>query len=166
MLIKGRIWKFGNDVNTDVIFPGKYTYSIKEPKEMALHAMEDADPEFAKNVKPGDAIVAGTNFGCGSSRQQAVVCLVAAGVGAIIAKSYARIYYRNTINQGLLSIINEDIADMAKSGDEIEIDTEKGEVRLGGKLFTYPPFPEDISKIIDAGGLIEFVQKKLQAQGK
>jgi 3-isopropylmalate/(R)-2-methylmalate dehydratase small subunit len=125
MIIKGRIWLFGNDVNTDVIFPGKYTYSIKDPKRYALHAMEVADPDFSKNVKPGDVIVAGTNFGCGSSRQQAVVCLVAAGVGAIIAKSYARIYYRNTINQGLLSIINDEIADIAKSGDEIKIDTEK-----------------------------------------
>ncbi|MBC8448690.1 MAG: 3-isopropylmalate dehydratase, partial [Chloroflexi bacterium] len=99
--IAGRVWKYGDDVNTDVIFPGKYTYSISDPQEMAQHALEDLDPGFVKNVRPGDVIVAGRNFGCGSSREQAVTCLKEAGVGAIVAKSFARIYFRNCINQGL-----------------------------------------------------------------
>ena len=92
---KGRAWKYGENVNTDVIFPGKYTYAVMEPAEMAKHALEDLDPNFAKNVRPGDVIVAGKNFGCGSSREQAATCLKYAGVQAVIAKSFARIFYRN-----------------------------------------------------------------------
>ena len=95
--LTGRVWKYGDDVNTDVIFPGKYTYSISDPKEMAPHALEDLDPQFATSVRPGDIIVAGKNWGCGSSREQAVVCLKEAGVGAIVARSFARIYFRNAI---------------------------------------------------------------------
>ncbi|MDH4272712.1 MAG: 3-isopropylmalate dehydratase, partial [Candidatus Aminicenantes bacterium] len=95
---KGRVWKYGDDINTDVIFPGRYTYKMMEPAEMAKHSMEDLDPEFAKNVKPGDVIIAGKNFGCGSSREQAAACLRAAGVQAVVAKSFARIYFRNAIN--------------------------------------------------------------------
>ena len=98
---KGKVWKYGDDVNTDVIFPGKYTYTIMEPQEIAKHALEDLDPEFAQKVKPGDVIVAGKNFGCGSSREQAAACLKYAGVQAVIAKSFARIYFRNAINLGL-----------------------------------------------------------------
>ena len=102
---KGRVWKYGDDVNTDVIFPGRFTYQIMEPAEMAKHALEDLDPGFAKNVKPGDVIVAGKNFGCGSSREQAAACLRAAGVQAVIAKSFARIYFRNAINLGLAVLL-------------------------------------------------------------
>jgi 3-isopropylmalate/(R)-2-methylmalate dehydratase small subunit len=161
MIIKGKVWKFGNDINTDVIFPGKYTYSIKDPKEMAEHAMEDADPDFAKNVEEGDVIIAGTNFGCGSSRQQAVTAIKYAGVGAVIAKSFARIYYRNAINLGLLAVMHDEIADIAENGEPIEIDTDKGEISLKGQIFKYPPFPEYITKIMDAGGLIPLVKEQL-----
>ncbi|MDH5466816.1 MAG: 3-isopropylmalate dehydratase, partial [Candidatus Aminicenantes bacterium] len=98
---RGKAWKYGDDINTDVIFPGKYTYSVLEPGEMARHALEDLDPGFAQSVKQGDVIVAGRNFGCGSSREQAATCLKAAGVQAVIAKSFARIFFRNAINQGL-----------------------------------------------------------------
>src|SRR4030065_2428982 len=101
MIIRGRVWKYGDDVNTDVIFPGKYTYTVSDPKEMPKHALEDLDPRFAKQVQPDDIIVAGKNWGCGSSREQAVVCLEQSKVGAIIAKSFARIYYRNCINNAL-----------------------------------------------------------------
>jgi len=101
MSIKGKVWKYGDDVNTDVIFPGKYTYTITDPKEMALHALEDLDSKFAKEVKKEDIIVAGSNFGCGSSREQAATCLKYAGIGAIVAKSFSRIFFRNAINQGL-----------------------------------------------------------------
>ena len=99
--ISGRVWKYGDDVNTDVIFPGKYTYSITDRQEMAQHALEDLDPEFVKNVRPGDIVVAGKNWGCGSSREQAVIALKEIGVGAIVARSFARIYFRNCINEGL-----------------------------------------------------------------
>ena len=99
--ITGRVWKYGDDVNTDVIFPGKYTYSLTDPAEMAKHALEDLDPAFVANVRPGDIIVAGKNWGCGSSREQAVVCLKEVGVGAIVARSFARIYFRNAINYAL-----------------------------------------------------------------
>ena len=100
-IIKGRVWKYGHNVNTDVMFPGKYTYTINDPVEMAKHALEDLDPRFAKEVRPGDIIVAGRNWGCGSSREQAVTCLRGCGLGAIIAKSFGRIYYRNCLNSAL-----------------------------------------------------------------
>jgi len=99
-MIKGKAFKYGDNINTDVIYPGKYVYTIMDPEEMAKHALEDLDPDFVKNVEKGDIIVAGKNFGCGSSREQAVTSLKYAGVSAIIAKSFARIYYRNCINNG------------------------------------------------------------------
>ena len=103
--ITGRVWKYGDNINTDVIFPGKYTYTVSEPAEMPQYALEDLDPEFAGGVQPGDIIVGGTNWGCGSSREQAVVCLSEASLGAIIAKSFARIYYRNCLNNALPAIL-------------------------------------------------------------
>ena len=106
MKIQGKVWKYGDDVNTDVIFPGKYTYTIKERSEMAKVACEDLDPEFNKNAVAGDIIVGGKNWGCGSSREQAVTCLVERGIGAIIAKGFARIYYRNCLNEGLPIIVS------------------------------------------------------------
>ena len=105
MVIRGRVWKYGDNINTDVIFPGKYTYTVSEPKDMASHALEDLDPAFAGQVQPGDIIVAGRNWGCGSSREQAAACLTAAGVGALSAGSFARIFDRNAINLGLPAII-------------------------------------------------------------
>jgi 3-isopropylmalate dehydratase small subunit len=116
MAIKGRVWKYGDNVNTDVIFPGKYTYTVSDPAEMAQYAMEDLDPRFAKEVKPGDVVVAGANFGCGSSREQAVTCLKMAGVGAIIGKSFARIYYRNCINNALPALTCAEAVDALKGG--------------------------------------------------
>ena len=119
--ITGRVWKYGDDVNTDVIFPGKYTYSISDPKEMAQHALEDLDPSFVQNVQPGDIIVAGKNWGCGSSREQAVTCLKEIGVGAIVARSFARIYFRNCINQALPIVIC-DAVEGVEAGQEVSID--------------------------------------------
>ena len=118
-VIKGRAWKYGNNVNTDVIFPGKYTYTISDPKEMATHALEDLDPEFAKKVKPNDIIVGGTNWGCGSSREQAVTCVKECSLGAIIAKSFARIYYRNCLNAALPALTCPKAVDAIKDGEEI-----------------------------------------------
>ncbi|MGD9405787.1 MAG: 3-isopropylmalate dehydratase, partial [Anaerolineae bacterium] len=129
--IAGRVWKYGDDVNTDVIFPGKYTYSISDRKEMAEHALEDLDPDFVENVQPGDIIVAGKNWGCGSSREQAVIALKEAGVGAIVARSFARIYFRNCINEGL-PIVTCDAVDSVEPGDEITIDFASGTVTTPG----------------------------------
>ena len=107
----GKVWKYGDDVNTDVIFPGKYTYTIKDRAEMAAHACEDLDPEFTKNAQPGDVIVAGKNWGCGSSREQAATCLKERGIKAIVAKSFARIHYRNCLNEGLASLVCPEACD-------------------------------------------------------
>ena len=158
---KGRIWKYGDDINTDVIFPGRYTYKVMEPAEMARHALEDLDPEFAGNVKPGDVIVAGKNFGCGSSREQAAACLRAAGVQAVVAKSFARIYFRNAINLGLAVLQCEEASEALKTGEEVEIDFAGGKIISGDRVFKFFPFPDSVIGIIEAGGLIEFTKQKL-----
>lgn len=163
--ITGRVWKYGDDVNTDVIFPGKYTYSISNPQEMALHALEDLDPDFARNVRPGDIIVAGRNFGCGSSREQAVTCLKAAGVAAVVAKSFARIYFRNCINQGL-AIVQCDAADSVESGEELTVDFAAGTVTTPRCEHRFPSLSPEVMDILEAGGLIPYVQKKLQVGQK
>jgi len=157
----GRVWKYGDNVNTDVIFPGRYTYTLMTPEEMAKHALEDLDPEFAKAVKPGDVIVAGKNFGCGSSREQAAACLRAAGVKAVVAKSFARIYFRNAINLGLAVLQCEEAVDVLNSGDEIDIDFAAGTIRSGSREFKFFPLPESVIGIVQAGGLIEYTKKKL-----
>ena len=158
--ITGRVWKYGDDVNTDVIFPGKYTYSISDPKEMAEHALEDLDPDFVKEIKPGDIIVAGKNWGCGSSREQAVVCLKEIGVGAIVARSFARIYFRNCINQAL-PIVTCDAVDGVESGDEVTIDFVAGTVTTPKGEFTFPPLSPEVMEIIETGGLIPHARKQL-----
>lgn len=162
----GRVWKFGDDVNTDVIFPGKYTYTLQTPEEMAKVAMEDANPQFAKRAKAGDVVVAGKNFGCGSSREQAATCLKALGIGAVIAKSFARIYYRNAINLGLAIIQCPEAAEALQEGDEITVDFDKGTITGGGRTFTFQRLPDNVLEILKAGGLIEFTRAKLQAAGK
>ena len=158
--ITGRVWKYGDDVNTDVIFPGKYTYSISDPKEMAEHALEDLDPNFVKNVQPGDIIVAGKNWGCGSSREQAVTCLKESGAGAIIARSFARIYFRNCINQAL-PIVTCDAVDGVETGDEITIDFAAGRVTTPAGEYEFPPLSPEVMEILDAGGLIPHVRQQL-----
>jgi 3-isopropylmalate/(R)-2-methylmalate dehydratase small subunit len=162
---KGRIWKYGDDVNTDVIFPGKYTYTLMPPAEMAKHALEDLDPQFAQKVKPGDVIVAGKNFGCGSSREQAAACLKYAGVQAVVARSFARIYFRNAINLGLPVLQCPEAVDKVETGDEIEIDFAGGKIITNKGTFKFPPLPESVIGILEAGGLIEYTKKKL-AQSK
>jgi 3-isopropylmalate/(R)-2-methylmalate dehydratase small subunit len=157
----GIVWKYGDNVNTDVIFPGRYTYQIMSPEEMAQHALEDLDPAFAKNVKPGDVIVAGQNFGCGSSREQAAACLKAAGVQAVVAKSFARIYFRNAINLGLAVLQSEEAPDRLATGDPIDLDLARGEIRSAKGTFTFHPLPESVLGIIAAGGLIEYTKTKL-----
>ncbi|MCP4230750.1 MAG: 3-isopropylmalate dehydratase small subunit [bacterium] len=159
---KGKAFKYGDDVNTDVIFPGKYTYTLSDPKEIAAVAMEDIDPEFSSTVKKGDIIVAGKNFGCGSSREQAAFCLKYAGVAAVVAKSFSRIFYRNAINAGLPMVVNKEAPDAIEYGDEVSINFEKGIlIAADGTEFTFPPLPDDVLGIIEAGGLVEYVKREL-----
>lgn len=156
-----KIYKYGDDVNTDVIFPGKYTYTINDPNEMAKHALEDLDPDFVKTVEKGDIIVAGKNFGCGSSREQAATCIKYAGVDAVIAVSFSRIFYRNCINSGLLAIECPSVVDKITKESKIEIDRVNNKISVDGNWFDYPPIPEEVRYIIDGGGLIPYLEKKL-----
>ncbi|MEA3350098.1 MAG: 3-isopropylmalate dehydratase, partial [Chloroflexota bacterium] len=151
--IKGRVWKYGDNVNTDVIFPGKYTYTVSDPKEMPKYALEDLDPRFVDEMQPNDIIVGGTNWGCGSSREQAVLCLSEAGLGAIVAKSFARIYYRNCLNNALPAIVCPEAVDAIEDGEIIAIDLAAGEIRCTAGAFSFPPLPEAVMDIFEAGGL-------------
>jgi len=161
MELKGRVWKYGNDVNTDVIFPGKYTYTVTDPKEMAEHALEDLDPDFAQNVRPGDLVVAGRNFGCGSSREQAATCLRQAGVGAVIAESFSRIFFRNAINQGLPAIQFKGALEKIESEEEITVDLSRGVITSRAGTFDFPPFAKFVQGILADGGLVEHTRKTL-----
>jgi 3-isopropylmalate/(R)-2-methylmalate dehydratase small subunit len=160
-----RTWKCGDDINTDMLFPGKYTYTCSTAEEIKPHLLEDLDPEFAKNVKAGDIILAGRNFGCGSSREQPALGLKAVGIRAIVAESFARIFYRAAINQGLLLIECPAAVRAYKPGDEVALDPLKGEIVVAGKGFSFPSLPPEILAIRDAGGLLPYTRKKLAARG-
>lgn len=162
--IRGRVWKYGDGVNTDVIFPGKYTYTVTDPADMAQYALEDLDPTFAANVQPGDVIVAGKNWGNGSSREQAVTCLKQAGVGAVIAESFARIWYRNAINNGLLALTCPAAVAALKTGDSVTVDLEAGLIKTDRGDFSFPPFAPSVQAIIADGGLIPYLQKVLKTE--
>ncbi|MGC9529211.1 MAG: 3-isopropylmalate dehydratase [Candidatus Bipolaricaulaceae bacterium] len=164
-MIQGRVWKYGDDVNTDVIFPGRYTYARMEPEEMAKHALEDLDPEFAGQVRAGDVVVAGKNFGCGSSREQAATCLVAAGVGAVVAKSFARIFFRNAVNNGLPALEVPRAVDAIQAGDRVEIDLERGVLVHEGVEYGFPPLPPTVLGILRDGGLVPHLRKVLAEEG-
>ena len=157
---KGIAWKFGHNISTDHIIPGRYYHLRSNLPELAKHAMEDADPDFAKKVRPGDFIVAGNNFGMGSSREHAPLVIKLSGVSAVIAKSFARIFYRNSINVGLpLLIANTDEID---SGDELEVDFKNGVIKDLTKNLTIKakPLPEFMLEIIEAGGLVSYIKDK------
>ncbi len=161
-VIKGRVFIYGDDVNTDVIFPGKYTYTVTDPKEMALHALEDEDPAFIKEVSKGDIIIAGKNFGCGSSREQAAFCFKYLEMGAVVAESFSRIYFRNCINAGLPTLEVRNVKDKVRRGDVVTIDTEKGTLTISsGEVFSFPPLPPEVAGIMDAGGLNNYIKKKI-----
>lgn len=164
-MIKGKALKYGDDVNTDVIFPGRYL-ALTEPEEIAAHAMEDLDPDFLKKLERGDIIVAGKNFGCGSSREQAAIALKYAGVGAIVAKSFARIFYRNAINQGIPVVECPEGAEAIEDGDEIEIDLDSGVLvdKSTGETFNFKPLPEFIQNILSKGGLLPFLKQLLKTR--
>ena len=163
MIIKGKAWKFKDNIDTDVIIPARYL-NTTDPKELALHCMEDYDSEFVKKINQGDIIVAGRNFGCGSSREHAPIALKAAGVSCIIAQSFARIFFRNAINIGLPIFESEEVADQCSEGDLLEIDTEQGVIKNLSKNETYKTnlLPEFIQKIISGGGLREYVKEEVK----
>ena len=157
--ITGRIWVFGDDVDTDVIYPGKYL-PILDSAEMALHALEGVDPKFPGCIESGDILVAGVGFGCGSSREQAAACLKAAGIGAVVAVSFARIFFRNAINLGL-PIVQADVNKLLRDGDQITIDFLRSRIQISSEEFSFPPLHQSVMDILNAGGLIPAVRSKL-----
>lgn len=164
-----KLWIFqDNDINTDLIFPGKHTYKLLKSEEMAQYAMEDYDPSFAKEAENGDMIITGSNFGCGSSREQAVKCLKHAGISVIIAKSYSRLFYRNSINSALPVIISPNAVDYIFSNKEkvlqekIAINMENGTLFVGQKEFSFPKLDAQALKIFSAGGLAEYTKLRLE----
>ncbi len=158
----GRIWKFGHDVNTDLIIPGRYLDNY-DPRHLAAHAMEGASKEFAAKVSPGDVIVAGENFGCGSSREQAVLAIKYAGVSTVIAKSFARIFYRNAVNLGLMVLVSKSADDVFGDGETAVLDPESNSLVStdGLKRAPFEPIPAHIAKILDKGGLIPFIKERM-----
>ncbi|MFC2071528.1 3-isopropylmalate dehydratase small subunit [Chloroflexota bacterium] len=162
MMLKGKVHKYGADVNTDVIIPARYM-SLSEPDELAEHCMEDIDAEFINRVKAGDIMVATTNFGCGSSREHAPLAIKASGISCIIAKSFARIFFRNAINIGLPLLECDEAVDNTDAGDMLEVDLAVGRVNnlTKGREFTAKPYPDFMAELITAGGLIEHTKKRL-----
>ncbi len=163
MLIRGRVWKFGNDIDTDAIIPARYL-NTSDPKELAKHLMEDADKDFISKAKAGDLIIAGKNFGCGSSREHAPIAIKAAGIQAVVAKSFARIFYRNAFNIGLPIFESPEASEKIKEADEVEIDADRGVIRnlTTQEEYKANPIPPFMQELIDAGGLIEWTKKKLK----
>ncbi len=162
-MIRGNVIKYGDNVDTDVIIPARHlTHS--DPEHLAAHCMEDLDPDFLKKRKPGDVIVGGNNFGCGSSREDAPLAIKSAGIACIIARSFARIFYRNAINIGLPIVESPAAAEGLREGDLVEIDPASGRICNLSRSETYGanPFPEVVQKIIAEGGLVEFVARRLR----
>ena len=162
MTLKGKVYKYGADVNTDVIIPARYL-NISDPAELAKYCMEDIDPEFVSKVEPGDIIMATTNFGCGSSREHAPLAIKAVGVSCIIAKSFARIFFRNAINIGLPLLECDEAVDKTEACDILEVDLGSGKIKnlTNGMEFTASPYPDFMAELISAGGLIEHTKKRL-----
>jgi 3-isopropylmalate/(R)-2-methylmalate dehydratase small subunit len=148
-----------DDINTDLLFPGKYTYTCSTGPEIVDHLLEDLDPGFRKKVTGGDIVMAGTNFGCGSSREQPALGLKYVGVQAVIAKSFARIFYRSSINQGLLLVQSPEAVDYYTPGCEVSIDPASGILRVGDRDFAFPPLPGDMLEILHAGGLLNWIKE-------
>ena len=165
MEIGGRAHIFGDNVDTDVIIPARYL-NTSDPAELASHCMEDIDADFVSKVLPGDVIVAGENFGCGSSREHAPIAIKTCGVSCIIAKSFARIFYRNAINIGLPIFECPEAVDAVTAGDEVFVDTDSGKICNRRTLKTYQatPFPEFMQQLIELGGLVNYARARLQAR--
>jgi len=161
--LKGRVSKFGANINTDIIIPARYL-NISEPGELARHCMEDIDPEFPSKIEPGDIIVAATNFGCGSSREHAPLAIKACGISCVIARSFARIFFRNAINIGLPLLECTEAVKETEAGDILEVDLSRGEINniSKHKTFMASSYPEFMLGIINAGGLVEYTKNRLQ----
>ena len=157
-----KVWRYFDNVNTDQLFPGKYTYTCSTADEIKPHLLEDLDSSFAKNVKSGDIIIAGKNFGCGSSREQPVVGLKAVGIKVVIAESFARIFYRSAINQGLILIECPDAVNAYLDKSKVELYLDLGKISVEGKEFSFPKLPKEIIAIRDAGGLLNYTREKLK----
>lgn len=162
MIAQGKVFKYGNDIDTDVIIPARHL-NVTDPKELAKHCMEDIDKSFINEVKEGDIMVALKNFGCGSSREHAPIAIKAAGISCVIAKSYARIFYRNAFNIGLPILECDEAAEKIEAGDEVSVDFKNGVIKNITKNETYhaEPFPEFIEQIINADGLVNYVKNKI-----
>jgi 3-isopropylmalate/(R)-2-methylmalate dehydratase small subunit len=165
MKVTGKVWKFGDDIDTDLIIPARYL-NTSDPGELAKHCMEDADPDFASKVAKSDIIVADKNFGCGSSREHAPIAIKAAGVSCVIAKSFARIFYRNAFNMGLPILECEDAGEF-NTGDEMTVDFDTGEIILLEKNKTYQsrPIPPFMQELVQSGGLMKYIEKKIKKNG-
>ena len=162
--MQGKVWKFGDNIDTDLIIAARYL-NTSEPSELAKYVMEDADPEFVSKMTEGDIIVAGENFGCGSSREHAPIALKAAGVSAIIAPTFARIFYRNAFNMGLPIFELPESAEI-KEGDEVSVDMNAGTVtnKTTAKSYNFTPIPAFMQELIDAGGLMNFAQNEIKGK--
>ncbi len=160
--IEGKVWRFGKDIDTDLIIAARYL-NTSDPKELAKHVMEDADPEFVNKMSVGDVIVAGENFGCGSSREHAPIALKAAGVAAVIAPTFARIFYRNAFNMGLPIFELQESAEISE-GDSISVDMDAGTITntTTGKTYNFTPIPPFMQELIDAGGLMNYAQNEIE----
>ena len=157
--MKGKAWKFGNDIDTDIIVPGRYLI-YTDVETLSQHCMEGLDPDFHNKCKKGDFIVAGTNFGCGSSREHAPIALKGAGVAAVIAESFARIFYRNATNVGIPLLESPGISEIVNDGDEIVVDMENGTITSqNGKIIKFKKLPEFMLEILNQGGLIEYLKR-------
>ena len=164
-MYKGKTWKVGNDVDTDVIIAARYLNDASD-ENMRMHCLEDAIPNFSEVITPGDILVAGKNFGCGSSREHAPIAIKASQISCVIAESFARIFYRNAINIGLPIITSVEAAREIAAGDELEVDTDQGIIRdlTTGKTYQGETFPPFIQEIIQAGNLLNYVKKKVEAK--
>ena len=162
MILKGKVHKYGADVNTDAIIPARYL-NVSDPAELAKHCMEDIDKDFVSRVEPGDIIVATTNFGCGSSREHAPLAIKAAGISCIIAKSFARIFFRNAINIGLPLLECGEAVDNTEAGDILEVELASGRIKnlTRGMEFMAEPYPDFMAELISAGGLIAYTKNRL-----
>jgi 3-isopropylmalate dehydratase small subunit len=160
MTTKGRVWKFGDDIDTDLILPARFL-NISSGQELAKVCFLDFRPEFSKEVSPGDVIVAGRNFGCGSSREHAPLAIKSAGVSVVIAASFARIFYRNAFNIGLPLLESADACERIKDGAHLQVDLAKGSIKNldSGEVFQASPIPEFMQKLVESGGLVEYIKK-------
>ncbi len=162
MIYKGKAWKFGDDIDTDAIIPARYL-NTSDPAELAKHCMEDADPEFVKKMSKGDIIVAGENFGSGSSREHAPISIKACGISCVIAKSFARIFFRNCFNIGLPILEAPEAVDEIEEGDELEINFQTGEIKnlTKNKIFKAQPIPDFMQELVKKGGLLNYVVERV-----